>query len=75
MTESEPTSRRTNKVRFPTAVPSGRRIRLVSKVTEVQPIPGGVQVLYQATVELEGTDRPALVADLLYRYYPEPSVA
>ena len=58
-----------NKVRFTAPVPSGSRIRARFAVAKHEPIEGGAQVIWNATVEREGADRPCLVAEWLVRYY------
>jgi acyl dehydratase len=59
-----------NRVRFPAPVPVGSRIRLAGKLDSVEEVPGnGVQVLVDLTVELEGDDKPACVAQAIFRYY------
>ena len=58
------------KVRFPAPVPVGRRIRLHAKVGDVQEVAGnGVQTQFHFTIEVEGSDKPACVAQALYRHY------
>lgn len=55
-----------NKVRFITPVPAGSRIRLRQRIKTVEEVPGGgVRVTSEMTVELEGHDKPALVAELI----------
>lgn len=51
------------KVRFPAAVPVGSRIRAGIELTSLQHRSSGVQLNSLATVEIEGGDRPALVAE------------
>ena len=60
-----------NKVRFTNAVPAGSRIRLRSyKVKSVEPMDGnGVRVISEASVEVEGQERPALVAEIISVQY------
>jgi acyl dehydratase len=58
-----------NKLRYPAPVPEGSRVRLAGECADVEEIPGGVQVTVKGTVEVEGSDKPALVAELLYRFY------
>lgn len=58
-----------NRVRFPTAVPAGARVRLHGRVAQVTPIEGGVQVVLEATFEVEDEDKPGCVAELVLRYY------
>ena len=58
-----------NKVRFPTPVPAGSRIRSSCTLAEVTDVPGGVQTVVQGTVELEGSPKPACVLEIVFRYY------
>jgi acyl dehydratase len=54
-----------NRVRFPAAVPSGRRVRGRFKVLSVEEIPLGRRGTIEATVECEGVDKPVCVAELV----------
>ena len=59
------------KVRFPSPVKVGSRIRLAAKVAEVTEVAGGgVQMICDFTVEVEGSEKPACVARPVYRHYP-----
>jgi acyl dehydratase len=59
-----------NKVRFTNAVPSGARIRLRQRLANVEEVLGnGVRVTSEMTVEIEGQERPALVAEILSVQY------
>ena len=58
-----------NKVRFTSPVPVGSRIRGSIELVDVADVSGGVQVTNKVTVEIEGSDRPAVVAESLLRYY------
>ncbi|OAA27133.1 acyl dehydratase [Frankia sp. EI5c] len=57
-----------NKVRFPQPVPVGSRIRGVVRNLSIDDVSGGVQVVNQVTIELEGTAKPACVAETVVRY-------
>ncbi|PSR67418.1 dehydratase [Nocardia sp. MDA0666] len=57
-----------NKVRFITPVPSGGRIRARVHLDSVSEIPGGIQAVRTVTIELEGADKPACVAESIVRY-------
>lgn len=58
------------KVRFPNAVKVGARIRGHAEMVGVeQTKDGGVQATIRVTVEIEGEERPACVADTISRYY------
>lgn len=54
-----------NKVRFTAPVPSGSRVRLKQKLLKVEDIAGGVRLYYESTMEIEGADKPALVAETI----------
>lgn len=55
-----------NKVRFINPVPAGARVRLRQRIVNVEDVAGnGVRVTSEMTVEVEGQDKPALVAETL----------
>ncbi len=59
-----------NKVRFTAPVPVGSKVRGVVELLDVADAAGGaVQVTNKVTVEIEGSERPALVAEWLTRQY------
>ncbi|MFJ2900989.1 MULTISPECIES: MaoC family dehydratase [unclassified Streptomyces] len=58
-----------NKVRFPAPVKAGSRIRLHGRLAEVTEVPGGVQIVVDGTVEIEGGAKPAAVLQSLSRFY------
>ncbi|MEU6877002.1 MaoC family dehydratase [Streptomyces sp. NPDC046712] len=58
-----------NKVRFPSPVKVGARIRLVGRLAEVEDVPGGVQITVDGTIEIEGAAKPAAVLQSLSRFY------
>lgn len=61
-----------NKVRFPAPVPSGSRIRATAEVVEVEEVGGGwFQIVTRFKVEVEGSEKPACVADSVGRALPE----
>ena len=58
------------KVRFPNAVKAGARIRGHGEMLSAEATKdGGVQAVIRVTVEVEGEERPACVADTISRYY------
>ena len=59
----------TEKVRFPSPVPVGAKVRCGAQVDGVDDVAGGVQVTLTCTIEAEGAPKPALVATVVYRYY------
>ena len=61
-----------NKVRFPAPVPSGSKIRATAEVVEVEEVGGGwFQIVTRFKVEVEGSDKPACVADSVGRALPD----
>jgi len=54
-----------DRVRFPAAVPSGRRVRGRFRVASVDDVPLGERATIEATVECEGVEKPVCVARLL----------
>ena len=54
-----------NKVRFIAPVPAGARIRLRQRIAKAEAVEGGVRVTSEMTVEIEGQERPALVAETI----------
>jgi acyl dehydratase len=58
-----------DRVRFPTYMPVGGKIRATFKLTEVTDIPGGAQTKVEVTLEREGADKPVCVAQTLARVY------
>jgi acyl dehydratase len=54
-----------NKVRFTNAVPAGARVRLRQRIVNAEAIAGGVRLTSEMTVEIDGQERPALVAELM----------
>ncbi|MEE1763940.1 MaoC family dehydratase [Streptomyces sp. NPDC014892] len=58
-----------NKVRFPSPVKVGSKIRLVGKLASVEDVPGGVQITVDGTIEIEGAPKPAAVLQSLSRFY------
>jgi acyl dehydratase len=58
----------TGKVRFPSPVPVGSRIRAGAEVQAVEEIPGGLQTTILITIEVEGSEKPACVIESLSRW-------
>lgn len=54
-----------NKVRFTAPVPVGSRVRLHQVLKSVEDIAGGVRLTFDSTVELQGSGKPALIAEAL----------
>ncbi len=58
-----------NRVRFVSPVPVGSRLRGRFKLLAFEPLDGGAQLTVEATIELEGSAKPACVAESLSRRY------
>lgn len=59
-----------NRVRFPAPVKAGARIRARSILLDFEVLSKGVQILYLLTVEIEGEEKPACIAESVVRVYP-----
>ena len=59
-----------NKVRFPHAVRVGSRVRAHVAMGEVTDLPTGKQMLLRYTIEVEGGDKPACVAETVVLLLP-----
>lgn len=57
-----------NKVRFPSPVPVGSKIRAGVELLEAEPVTGGVQTVMRITIEVEGGSKPACIIDSVSRY-------
>ena len=58
-----------DKVRFTNMVRVGKRVRLRQKLIGVEPKSGGTQIKNQCTIEIEGEERPACVAETISVVY------
>ena len=58
-----------NKLRFPSPVPVGSKLRAGATLAGVEQVSGGVQVTLSVTFEIEGGAKPVCVAEILFRYY------
>jgi acyl dehydratase len=58
-----------NRLRFPSPVPAGTRVRARFVLGALEPLDGGVQTTWNVTVEREGEAKPALVAEWVTRHY------
>jgi acyl dehydratase len=56
------------KVRFPSPVPVGSKVRGTGEILAVTEVPGGVQATTRITIEREGADKPAAVVETVSRY-------
>ena len=58
-----------NKLRFPSPVPIGKRVRARATLDNAEDVTGGMQVTVGLTFEVEGASKPACVAEGVYRFY------
>ena len=59
-----------NRVRFPNPVIAGSKVRSRSKLAGVDKIDEKcIQVVNEVTIEIDGQDKPACVAEIVARYY------
>ncbi len=59
-----------NKIRFISPVPAGARIRLRQKLLKAEPVEDkGIRITSQMTMEVEGSERPAMVAETMSVVY------
>ena len=59
-----------NRVRFVSPVPSGSRIRARVALATIDDMGDSIQATWGVTIEREGGDKPAVVAEWIVRYYP-----
>ncbi len=59
----------TNKVRFPSPVPVGSRVRGRFTVAAIEEIEGGTQLTLNGIAEREGQEKPVCAAELVFRQY------
>lgn len=60
-----------DRLRFLAPVVVGSRLRAVSEIISVEEIKAAIKSIVRVTIEIEGSDKPALVADTISRYFPE----
>jgi len=58
-----------NKVRFPSPVPVGSKVRVRASLASVEEVSGGVQLTLDAVVECDSGEKPACVAQPVFRFY------
>jgi acyl dehydratase len=62
-----------NKVRWPAPVPIPCRVRMSAKIASVEAFESGFTLTMDATIEVEGQQKPAMVAEVVFRYYSMPN--
>lgn len=58
-----------NKLRFPAAVPAGSRIRAHCELLSAEEVKGSIEIVEKYSVEVEGQERPACIAEAIMRLY------
>ena len=58
-----------NKIRFTAPVPVGSNVRMGASLKEFSRFDGGAQYTTELVFEIEGSERPACVAECIYRVY------
>jgi acyl dehydratase len=58
-----------NRVRFPSPVRAGSKIRARMTLLSVKEVPGAYETIFSVTVESEGGEKPCCVAESIVRYY------
>jgi acyl dehydratase len=58
-----------NRVRFPSAVRAGSRIRARIVLQSIRDVPDAAEATFSITIESEGSDKPCCVAEWVARYY------
>jgi|TARA_E500000305_G_C4001035_1_gene227379 acyl dehydratase len=56
------------KVRFPSPVPVGSRLRVSAKILSYEPVGPMFQTIVEYTVDREGADKPSCVAQMIFRH-------
>jgi len=59
-----------NRVRFVSPVPCGSRIRARITLGRIEDLGDSTQAMWSVTIEREGGEKPAVVAEWIVRYYP-----
>jgi len=58
-----------NRLRFTAPVPIPSNVRVRATLAAIEEIQGGVQAIFNLNFEVEGKEKPACVAEAIYRYY------
>ncbi|MBO9533972.1 MAG: MaoC family dehydratase [Solirubrobacteraceae bacterium] len=58
-----------DKVRFPSPVPVGSKVRATAELTSYDEVPGGGQATVTCTIEIDGAPKPACVAATIVRFF------
>ncbi len=58
-----------NKMRLPSPLPVGARVRARATLAALEPVQGGASATFGLTFEVENQAKPTCVAEVIYRYY------
>jgi acyl dehydratase len=58
-----------NRVRFAAPVPAGKRVRARISLLGIEDVTGGVQMSWKVQIEVEGSEKPACIAETIGRQY------
>jgi acyl dehydratase len=58
-----------NRVRFPSPLRAGSKIRARVTLLNIKEVPGAYETLFSVTIESEGSEKPCCVAESIVRYY------
>lgn len=59
------------RVRFTAPAPCGARVRLAQTISKVEASPEATKLTFQSTIELEGSEKPTCVAEVMCLVYPQ----
>lgn len=59
-----------NKVRFPNVLKAGSRYRLAMTLESTRAVKDAQELVFGAAVEVEGEEKPAVAAEVVFRVYP-----
>jgi acyl dehydratase len=57
------------KIRFTSAVPVGCKIRVKRTLLVFDEVQNGVKILIESVIEIEGLEKPACIAELIFILY------
>jgi acyl dehydratase len=57
-----------NKLRFPAPLPIGKKVRMQAALVSADDVKNGIQTVWKLTFEVEDEEKPACVAEAVYRY-------
>lgn len=58
-----------NRMRFPHPVKVEDRVRVRTVLQAIEEVAGGLQIISQMTIEIDGEEKPGCVAEVVYRIY------